>query len=527
MVDRDVMARYPSPEYICRQFSSYDRATVSPDKPGWFANWDRSMFIRIEENNGRKEYVMMDTDGPGAIVRFWMTFAGENCGKGILRIYFDNNPIPTIEGEALGILSGGKLVGDPLCSSVSDSTAYEMRGHNMYLPLPYTSHCKVTYESANIKEPGAKTGGEAVYYNINYRTYATGTKVATFTMNDIQSNAKTLDEVQSKLQKRDRGLKGLKTESMPLRGIILPDEKISGNINDSKAIRCIQIKLKAENMEQALRSTVLSIWFDEQKNVEVNPPNVCSPVGDFFGTGYQIRFSNTWYTRVENDGTMTAWRVMPFDRNCRVELLNAGKQAVEAECEITYAPWKWDNRSMHFGAAWHQFTRLQTGERKNNEGDGGPFDINFVTLKGKGTYVGDAITIFNTEYAWWGEGDEKVYVDGETFPSHIGTGTEDYYGYAWCRPEKFSNHPFIAQPDGSGNFWPGYTVNMRYRALDAIPFNTSLKFDMEMWHWVKATINFAPVTFFYILKGENPNVNIDMQGIKEPVALSRSDIVSQ
>jgi len=224
---------------------------------------------------------------------------------------------------------------------------------------------------------------------------------------------------------------------------------------------------------------------------------------------------------------MTAWRVMPFDRNCRVELLNAGKQAVEAECEITYAPWKWDNRSMHFGAAWHQFTRLQTGERKNNEGDGGPFDINFVTLKGKGTYVGDAITIFNTEYAWWGEGDEKVYVDGETFPSHIGTGTEDYYGYAWCRPEKFSNHPFIAQPDGSGNFWPGYTVNMRYRALDAIPFNTSLKFDMEMWHWVKATINFAPVTFFYILKGENPNVNIDMQDIKEPVALSRSDIVSQ
>ena len=527
MVDRDGMARYPSPEYICRQFSSYDRATVSPEKPGWFANWDRSMFIRIEENNGRKEYVMMDTDGPGAIVRFWMTFAGENCGKGILRIYFDNNPAPTIEGEALGILSGGKLVGDPLCSSVSDSTKYEMRGHNMYLPLPYTSHCKVTYESANIKDPGAKTGGEAVYYNINYRTYATGTKVATFTMNDIQNNAKTLEEVQSKLQKRDRGLNGLKTKSMPLIGKILPNEKISVNINDRKAIRCIQIKLKAENMEQALRSTVLSIWFDEQKNMEVNPPNVCSPVGDFFGTGYQIRFSNTWYTRVENDGTMTAWRVMPFDQNCRVELLNAGKQEIEAECEITYAPWKWDNRSMHFGAAWHQFTRLQTGERKNNEGDGGPFDINYVTLKGKGTYVGDAITMFNTEYAWWGEGDEKIYVDGETFPSHIGTGTEDYYGYAWCRPEKFANHPFIAQSDGSGNFCPGFTVNMRYRALDAIPFNTSLKFDMEMWHWVKATINFAPVTFFYILKGENPNVKIDMDGIKEPVALSRSDIVSQ
>ena len=41
-----------------------------------------------------------------------------------------------------------------------------------------------------------------------------------------------------------------------------------------------------------------------------------------------------------------------------------------------------------------------------------------------------------------GEGDEKVYVDGETFPSHFGTGTEDYYGYAWGRYEPWINHPF-------------------------------------------------------------------------------------
>ena len=40
----------------------------------------------------------------------------------------------------------------------------------------------------------------------------------------------------------------------------------------------------------------------------------------------------------------------------------------------------------------------------------------------------------NPVEAWWGEGDEKVFVDGEKFPSHFGTGTEDYYGYAWCWP---------------------------------------------------------------------------------------------
>src|SRR5690606_26564613 len=74
MVDRETLARFPQPAYTCRQASSYDRDAVSPDDPKtWFANWDRSQFVRIEEKDGRKEYVMMDQAGPGAIVRIWAT----------------------------------------------------------------------------------------------------------------------------------------------------------------------------------------------------------------------------------------------------------------------------------------------------------------------------------------------------------------------------------------------------------------------------------------------------------------------
>ena len=49
--------------------------------------------------------------------------------------------------------------------------------------------------------------------------------------------------------------------------------------------------------------------------------------------------------------------------------------------------------------------------------------------------------------AWWGEGDEKIYVDGESFPSLFGTGTEDYFGYAWSTPERFE-HAYHAQTRG-------------------------------------------------------------------------------
>lgn len=521
MADRENIARYPDPAYTCAQFSSYDRATVSPDQEGWFGNWDRSMFIRIEEKGGKKEYVMMDTTGPGAVVRFWMTFAGKDSGKGILRIYIDNETVPVIEGGAMEILSGGKLVASPLASSVSDLTAYEMRGHNLYLPIPYAKHCKITYESENIKDPGAKTGGESVYYNINYRTYKPSTQVVSYSAAELAKAQPVLQTVQGKLAKPDRELPAA-TQKHPLTGTIAADSELSIAVDGEKAIRKLSFKLSAGNLEQALRSTVLSITYEDNKA----PASVLSPLGDFFGTGYQIRPVSTWYTEVSADSTLTAWWVMPFRKNCKITLINTGEQQVEIiKGEVETSDWKWDSRSMYFGSYWRDYHHLETGEMKNNEGEGGPFDINYVQLQGQGVFVGDAVTLFNTVYAWWGEGDEKIYVDGEKFPSHIGTGTEDYYGYAWCRPEKFVNHPFIAQPDGSGNFDPGYTVNSRYRILDAIPFTSSLVFDMEMWHWTRATINFAPVSFYYMKEGTNTNRKQTIGDIK-PVALKRDDIIS-
>lgn len=518
MSDREALARYPSSEYTLAQFSSYDRATVKPGDSTWFANWDRSMFIREERNQGRKEYVMFDTIGPGAVVRFWMTFAGEESGRGTLRIYLDGNEEPEIVGSALDILSGKALIDGILATSVSDSTSYEMRGHNLYLPIPYAKSCKITYESSNIKDPGAKTGGEAVYYNINYRTYNKA-MVNTFSLEDLKSSATVLADLQKKLEERYRGTEQLQLTSHLVKGEIASGKTLDIELpSGENAVRRIRLKLSSENLEQALRSTILSINFDGEQTV-------WSPVGDFFGTGYQVRESNTWYTKVDSDGTLSAWWVMPFQKEAKLTLHNLSDNSVSAEGVIETAPWEWDERSMHFGASWHQFTNLFTGEMKNNAGGGDPFDINYVELKGRGVYVGDAITLFNTVYAWWGEGDEKVYVDGEVFPSHIGTGTEDYYGYAWCRPEKFS-HPFIAQPDGSGNFVPGYTVNMRLRGLDAIPFNSSLKFDMEMWHWTRAHINFAPISFYYQLPGGTSNIKPNLEHAQNPVVLERADLIS-
>jgi len=179
MTDREVLTWFPAPSYTVKQFSSYDQRSISADQEGWFANSDYTQFIREETNNGRREFVLFDSNGPGAIVRYWMTFAGAGASEGTLRIYIDYELQPVVEDSVLKVLSGELLAEEPLSTSVSPKTDYQRRGHNLYLPLPYAKHCKITYECDSVII-GEKRRKPSVYYNINYRTYKEGTQVESF-----------------------------------------------------------------------------------------------------------------------------------------------------------------------------------------------------------------------------------------------------------------------------------------------------------------------------------------------------------
>jgi len=512
MTQATLLSEHPDPAFTLKQFSSYDQRSVAPGQDGWFANHDASWFIRTEENAGRREFVMFDAEGPGAIVRFWMTFGNEVAYTGTLRIYLDASESPVVEGPVLDLISGGLIVGAPLSSSVSPETNYYQRGHNLYLPIPYSQHCKVTYECEGLNP---EKHSPSVYYNINYRTWEPGTSVKTFSMEDLA----TLTDKVTALQKvLEEGL--VPTPKNPvitnLTGAIEPGNDIKVNLDKKGAIYKMSFSLQAESRAQALRSTVIKISFDGNETV-------WSPIGDFFGSGYKTTPYATWHTRVDEAGTMSCYWTMPYREGAEVSIVNMGEEAVEITSgEITTAPYKWTKNSMHFYARWHEYNGIKSAGAKGVGGTDLHEDINFATLEGQGVYAGDAITIFNTADAWWGEGDEKVYVDGEAFPSHLGTGTEDYIGYAWCRPEPFS-HFLIAQPDGSGNFHTGMTVNMRHRMLDGIPFMSSLKFDMELWHWAPTVMNYAVVSYCYMKPGGQNLTRFTPEAVKEKVRFTLLD----
>ncbi|MBN1420271.1 MAG: hypothetical protein JXP34_15940, partial [Planctomycetes bacterium] len=265
MVDRDALARVPAPAYTCRQASSYDRDTVAKDRPGWFANWDRSQFVRIEEKRidekeVRKEHVLLDADGPGAIVRFWGTWHGPKGGpftNGTLRVYIDGSAKPAIQGPTAETISGGAIVGPPLGYSVSPESPYAQRGHDLYLPIPYARHCKITYETEALVDQGGKKG-EALYYQINYRTYEKGTAVTSFSMEEVARLRSKIDGIGERLMASGPG-GGISSESAGLEGKIAPGTARSASLSGPGAIRELTLRIAAADLAQALRSTVLEI----------------------------------------------------------------------------------------------------------------------------------------------------------------------------------------------------------------------------------------------------------------------------
>ena len=84
----------------------------------------------------------------------------------------------------------------------------------------------------------------------------------------------------------------------------------------------------------------------------------------------------------------------------------------------------------------------------------------------------------------------KIWVDDDVFPSHFGTGTEDYYNSSWA-PVVIFQTPFGGAPRADQASSHGYNTFFRTRNLDGIPFSSLLRFDIELLSWVRGTVDYA------------------------------------
>ena len=92
--------------------------------------------------------------------------------------------------------------------------------------------------------------------------------------------------------------------------------------------------------------------------------------------------------------------VMPYQKHATVAILNLDSTARLYKLRIGTIPYTWDERSRYLHATWRYTAPLPTRPMS---------DWNYLTVQGKGHYVGDTLTVHNPVEVWWGEGDEKIW----------------------------------------------------------------------------------------------------------------------
>ena len=486
--------------FTLRMVSSYDRASVKPgtgnangatpfECSGWWANFDGNGFIRDETNEGRKERVLFDEEGPGAVVRMWSANP-----RGTLRFYFDGQSSPGFQAAMDALLVGDvePIVGSFAYSAVTgqlEGKSYP--GANLYFPIPYRSHLKITVDVP----PNVAPFFGGVFYQIDYRTYDSKTAdVETF---DVQ-----------KVGTYGRNLVGL---ALGVPEVTLPKaealKEVSATLSADNAASKITLsaepggsrirKIVFENLStdaEALRGTLLRIAFDGEQTVYV-------PLGDFFGGGPGATNHESLPLSSKLSGgsvTFTSRWVMPFQTSAEISLVDAAKKHLVASAHVFTEAATFDG-AMLFHAVYRPQKTFAARPVQ---------DWNIATIEGAGNYVGTVMNVVNPNGAWWGEGDEKIFVDGESFPSFFGTGTEDYFGYAWGSPQLFSR-PYHAQTRYDIGKDPNNRISdARYHVVDRIPFMKSIRFDLEVQRWETANpgLILDGVALFYATKGATVNV---------------------
>lgn len=476
LIDLEHLAVLPAEGETCRQWSSWDRASrydaTTRKYVAWSANGDGTGIIRRE---GDLE-VMAEMDGPGCIWRTWSALAKE----GHVKIYLDGQERPAVDLPFKNYFTG--LAAPFAYPALSyDLATMGCRGHNLYYPIPYQKSCKIVADK-----------GWGRYYQFVYTTFPKGTKVPTFSTQLAAEHAGALARVNAFLKDKqgdDPAGRRQGEETIRDRLRLAPGQSESLEIPGPRAITCIRagiaIKDRKEQMA-AMRELVLRITFDGAEK-----PQVWCPAGDFFGTAPGVNLYKTLPTGMTDEGAYAFW-YMPFAKGAKLELVNEGKVAREGEFEIVHAPLSRPFEGLgHFHCKWHRDTFRVSPDRWP--------DWSLLRTEGRGRFCGVMLHVWNPQGGWWGEGDEKFFVDGEQFPSTIGTGSEDYFGYAWCNPGLFQR-AFHAQTMTSGN--RGHQSVVRWQVADAVPFQMSFDGYIEKYYRTEERgTQYAATVCWYLAPG--------------------------
>jgi len=236
---------------------------------------------------------------------------------------------------------------------------------------------------------------------------------------------------------------------------------------ESGTIRRMWMTIEDRSPE-TLRGLRIDIYWDGH-----DKPAVRAPLGDFFGQplGRMTAFDSDLLSSPEGR-SFNSNIPMPFQKGMKVVVTNETAKPIN-NCYYTVEYTLGDEHAANIGyfhAYWHR--ENPTTIRKD-------FEI-LPKVKGQGRYLGAVVSVIADQKAygttWWGEGEVKMYIDGDgQYPTLAGTGTEDYVGTGWGEGRYANRYQGCTVADDKNLQYGFY----RFHTHDWVQFNQDLRVTMQ------------------------------------------------
>jgi hypothetical protein len=233
-----------------------------------------------------------------------------------------------------------------------------------------------------------------------------------------------------KAEKGAAGMARFGRKGAPCTIIPAGSKLILADISGSGTIRRMWCTL-GDRSPEALRGLKMEMFWDGAKT-----PAVQAPLGDFFchPHGRAVPFHNALFSSPEGR-SFNCIVPMPFKTGALVVLSNESPKDNHIYYEIDATTGdKHPDNMLYFHAFWRRenFTRLRC-------------DMTILPkIEGRGRFIGCNLNVRlhpSCTNFWWGEGEVKVYMDGDAeYPTLCGTGAEDYIGSGYG--QGLYDHPY-------------------------------------------------------------------------------------
>jgi len=255
-----------------------------------------------------------------------------------------------------------------------------------------------------------------------------------------------------------------------------------------------------------LKNLVLRAWWDGEAT-----PSVEVPIGDFYGLGLGEYFTyQSELLAVAPIKALNAYFQMPFATAARITVTNEGTVRTNslyyAVDYVTlpslpdglgrfHAQYRQAAPCKGWTSDWANNGSPGINEKKNLNGEG-----NYIYLEatGKGHFVGVTHAVEQNQNGWFGEGDDMIFIDGDTLPTINGTGTEDYFNGAWdfglqAFGYQHQGAPYMVDPERLGGRYCLY----RWHTESPIAFEKSIRVTIEHGHANHRSDNFYSTAYWY------------------------------